>query len=1213
MSLPAASARIAGAESAQGQPQIVDTTDGIASTETSDVANVSDPLSKIAAQSMEAAGFSQYMGIIAADEPLYEATIDLSTTTTSGSGYTVNGTAAPYTTPNFAAPTVDRGLTFTTAANGKTYHIIQSGVRTTPPDPNAPKQGTCIFALITVPTGVNVTLVVSSIDYASFLTITGTGKAAFILDGTSYIRNSISVPAGTEATFSSLNGDDTNDRLIMPSTPNSTNYNASIGGTGGNPSGTITINSGGFDITARSTGAGIGGGGATTTVAYGSNGGTTTINGGTISVTQYGSGNDYGTGVGGAGIGGGGGNSNNGGTAGTLKITGGNITVRQYSRGAGIGGGTFGPAGSITIDGGNIDVKVIRAIELSGAGDGTGIGNGTGTNGPGNSQIVINGGTINATAPFTAIGRVHGNNSPSQGITITGGTITAIGGNGPGIGFASPSYGDLITITGGTIIASSNVMAGIGGDADTNLLLNSTANVRAYSGDTTGYYAAIRTKDNQGNGYYVNARLTAAISATASTRLDVSASGGGSALKTLTLPATYPCFAYSTDDTATRTDNIVAYNGSTYIGTIVRVFDNSLNIFSIIALNGYNAYNSNANNGVLPVKFLGGSMVTVTYNANGGSGTDYIQNTGATTGPVTTTLKTFAETGLVAPTTGATKFMGWNTAANGTGTSYASGQANVTIPGSMTLYAQWGDRYIVTRDGDGSLVGYYHYLSDAVAHCGVYAVNGAYTITATEDDPDVTAPDPTNPVSFPADKKITLTSATGANYTLTQTQQVRHFDVSGDLTLKNITLCGSSTGGGGIYLSNRLTMMDGAVIQNCSGQTQGGAVYVDYVGSTPAIFTMNGGSIINNSALGQGGAVYMNGATTFNMFGGTISDNVANPSTDGDGQGGGVYVNGATFYLNGGTISDNTASLTGLGKGGGVYVNSGSLNLYGTGAIDSNTTGATGDGGGLYLTAAGRFSMGKTTSISNNSAPHGNGGGIFTEAYDYSNPIPDVNAAYANISIISPAAVSGNVSVITRVPPSNASAFATRMSNPFDGTLLNNDNINFAPDVVYTDLTVSKMVEGKYADRTQDFIFTITFWNAGGSPYTGSFSCSGTAISSLDLISGSTTFTLKHGQALTISDVPDDCSYEIVEAPAPGYTAFIDNSSTPKSDTGLQFVSLDNRIDFTNVEDEVPETEIDTSNDQMSVSMALLTSLLVESILAYLLVKAFQYINGRQT
>ena len=92
---------------------------------------------------------------------------------------------------------------------------------------------------------------------------------------------------------------------------------------------------------------------------------------------------------------------------------------------------------------------------------------------------------------------------------------------------------------------------------------------------------------------------------------------------------------------------------------------------------------------------------TVTYNGNG--------NTGGTT-PVDgsspyasgATVTVLGAGGLVK--TGYT-FNGWNTAAGGTGTSYAAG-ATFTISADTTLYAQWTPTtYTVTYSGNGNTGG----------------------------------------------------------------------------------------------------------------------------------------------------------------------------------------------------------------------------------------------------------------------------------------------------------------------------------------------------------------------------------------------------------------------------------------------------------------------------------------------------------------------------
>jgi len=549
--------------------------------------------------------------------PGYTATIDLSARSDSvaGPGYTVIGGPGYAYDPRFYEKDPKAVVRFNPAANGNSYHIVQNGIPNNP-DAKGRKYGSSMVRSIIIPSEVSITLVVSDIHLIGSIYLEGTAHVTLLLDEESVVWGSIEVPRDSALTIESLNGSHTADRLVMPSEANSSSNNARIGGPGGtgstvgNNAGTITINGGGIDIVARSTGAGIGGGsrGPLGTGVAGT-GGNITINGGIVSVAQYGSGNDWGTGSSGAGIGGGGGFSyaSEGAGAGNVLINGGTVIVRQYTRAAGIGGGTFGPAGNVTITGGDVDVEVIRRIDQSGAGDGSAIGNAAGTN-PGYGNITISGGTVRAVANMTAIGKVQGNEVGTNqlNITISGGTVYAKGNHGPGIGYWTGSNGSSITITGGSIVSESDKSAGIGGNLDTPLFcLDAAAEVKAYAGGTL---PAFNVADNSGNGYYVNASLIAVVSATSATTLNVYNSGV--MLKSLSLPANYRHFGYSSDISTARTDNIIAQNDSAIVGVVVRVVDDSMDIYSVITRSGYLAHNGT--DGSLPVKFLGSGGMTYT-------------------------------------------------------------------------------------------------------------------------------------------------------------------------------------------------------------------------------------------------------------------------------------------------------------------------------------------------------------------------------------------------------------------------------------------------------------------------------------------------------------------------------------------------------------------------------------------------------------------------
>ena len=188
----------------------------------------------------------------------------------------------------------------------------------------------------------------------------------------------------------------------------------------------------------------------------------------------------------------------------------------------------------------------------------------------------------------------------------------------------------------------------------------------------------------------------------------------------------------------------------------------------------------------------------------------------------------------------------------------------------------------------------------------------------------------------------------------------------GDFTMHGGTIRngGGSTNlpGGGVFVGggSTFTMYGGSITDNIAENSPGAGVYA---GGT---FTMSGGTISGNTAGTNGGGVYVAG--TFNMSGGTISGNAA--GTDG----GGVHAVG-TFNMSGGTISGNTAGQ----YGGGVCVgalndsNPGSFTMSGGTSISGNTAL---NGGGISLQRTASASVGSGCMISDNKAEGGYGGGV---------------------------------------------------------------------------------------------------------------------------------------------------------------------------------------------------------------------------------------------
>jgi len=573
------------------------------------------------------------------------------------------------------------------------------------------------------------------------ITVEPGATLTLLLDDKNYITNHIRVSAGATIIIDSLNKNNVTDCLTIAS-GDSKNTNAGIGGEGGEGGdatknkgkngGTITINGGTIDIVMSSTGAGIGGGGGYNTgengvggtVGHAGNGGLTTINGGNIKITQNGSShfkdsvnNEDTVMVSGAGIGGGGSagfnDSSGGGNAGTVVITGGNVTIRQKTRAAGIGGGTYGTAGHITISGGIVD------IEVNSNKGGAGIG-GCGSSSPRQtSAITITGGTVKAVADYTGIGIV--NSLDDLSIVITGGEVFAKGGTGPGIGFLVYSDGHQtrsIKITGGKVTAVSDYSSGIGTQDNRGVgppfELNASADVRAYSGkvsfneqdkpiSTTS--PAIYTKEFDGNGYIVNAGISDSLiidsKNTSGIDLYVFANGQTSQtsqiLKSLTLPANYKFFAYSSAPNASRTDNVFySHLGNSGLlvqeGSSYPYSNDDKKIFSVKEPTGYNNYNSIKNKFWLPLKPAADGKIYVVYKSNNSTNNAYFQppDKGQSFNNVFTVLSNL-DTGIKG-TKGATEFQGWNTAPDGTGESYEIGRTfTISNNKSLILYAQWDD------------------------------------------------------------------------------------------------------------------------------------------------------------------------------------------------------------------------------------------------------------------------------------------------------------------------------------------------------------------------------------------------------------------------------------------------------------------------------------------------------------------------------------------
>ncbi len=127
-----------------------------------------------------------------------------------------------------------------------------------------------------------------------------------------------------------------------------------------------------------------------------------------------------------------------------------------------------------------------------------------------------------------------------------------------------------------------------------------------------------------------------------------------------------------------------------------------------------------AANVTLYAQWASDSTYTVTYNGNGSTGGTVPTESGAYEQNATVTV--LGNTGSLVKS-GHT-FTGWNTAANGSGTSYAPGATFKMGAANVTLYAQWttNPTYTVTYNGNGSTGG------TVPTESGAYEQNATVTV-----------------------------------------------------------------------------------------------------------------------------------------------------------------------------------------------------------------------------------------------------------------------------------------------------------------------------------------------------------------------------------------------------------------------------------------------------------------------------------------------------
>ena len=167
--------------------------------------------------------------------------------------------------------------------------------------------------------------------------------------------------------------------------------------------------------------------------------------------------------------------------------------------------------------------------------------------------------------------------------------------------------------------------------------------------------------------------------------------------------------------------------------------------------------------------------------------------------------------------------------------------------------------------------------------------------------------------------------------------------------------------GRGVITSGTFDLYGGSIREHYSSQLAAAGVYIT------GAMNMYGGEITKNyTEMSYAGGVYVGSSATFNLYGGTISNNECD--TDGSSSdllGGGVFIQyGGTMNMHGGSISGNKDSGVYLKPNNGDYV--AKFTMSG-GSITGNSAYSPGVGGGVYAGAGCEVNLSGDAEIDGNS------------------------------------------------------------------------------------------------------------------------------------------------------------------------------------------------------------------------------------------------------
>ena len=317
---------------------------------------------------------------------------------------------------------------------------------------------------------------------------------------------------------------------------------------------------------------------------------------------------------------------------------------------------------------------------------------------------------------------------------------------------------------------------------------------------------------------------------------------------------------------------------------------------------------------------------TVTFEKNGATdGTMDIQRIARGT-TANLTRNSYSRTGYI--------FMGWNTSADGSGTSY-NDCALVTVSSDMTLYAQWAVRGVsITFDsnnGSGETSSQVVPLNTPATLRANTFQNAEYGFACWNTRADGSGASFYDCAQIEAPQKMTLYAQWGVLLTDDMEEWTEStYILNSDVTINNR-----------VYIQNndlRLILHDGYTLKADKGLfVPGGAILIidadgEGTGCVDAeaeadsghaaiggngtvaggIIIINGGKITASSGMGAGiGSGLGSDAVSVTINGGKVTAS----STSGAGIGGGENSPGCPVTINGGTVLAYSIQSTGIGRG----------------------------------------------------------------------------------------------------------------------------------------------------------------------------------------------------------------------------------------------------------------------------------------------------------